>query len=145
MGSHFNVLAASSPIVWERFLAAENRLTIEKWGRLPEPDEEVADDLVSCPWFQLLHRGCRSTLGDYCLEESVRAERLDALLLEGEWYAWAPCYSLNITTRVELIERRGGRIIESRARLGMHLIRRDPYLLLKIDDELGIPVGSSAP
>ncbi len=145
MSSHFNVLATSSTQVWERLLAAEDRLRIEKGWAPRESDPEMADPFS--PWDDLVHRGCRSALGDYCLEERVRATRLDTLLLEGEWFAWAPCYAQgDVFTSAFIVERRAGEIVESRARLGRgFLLRKDPYLLLEINGLLGIPVRQCAP
>jgi hypothetical protein len=98
---------------------------------------------VFAPWSALLDRGCRSALGDFCLNESERIARLDAFLAEGEWYSWIPCYAYgNSVTHVFLVERRAGKIVESRAKLVGRwlLIRKDPNLKLRINEWLGIPV-----
>ncbi len=148
MGTHFRMLAASSLSIWERFLTVEDLLRAETGWEPRESVEDLPDTMEPyAPWFSLLDHGCRSALGYSCLSEGVRAVRLDALLAEGEWYAWIHCYALgDYVTGVSLVERRAGEIVESRARLGRgFLLRKDPYLLLEVNELLGIPVRQCAP
>lgn len=148
MCDHFVVLAASSPTVWTRFLTLEDRLRIETGRKARESIEDLPDSMEPyAPWYSLLDHGCRAALGLSCREKSERVARLDTLLLEGEWFAWARCCALgDAFTGVSIVERRAGEIIESRARLGRgFLIRKSPYLLLEINGLLGIPVRQCAP